>query len=198
MEPEQTNPYKLAMTFGLYLGGITIFLSIIVWATALMEKLGLFGSLGIGLLNLGILIFLLIYFTKSYRDNQLDGKITFGKAFVFGVLIVLFSSVVSALYNYIFAKYIDPDYAHRIMTMIQDKTYQWMSSKGLSQDQIDSAMVKFEEQELPSPIDSLITSLKFGLIGGSIMSLLSSAIVKKNTHKNDVFDEAMEEVKTEE
>ena len=30
MEPQQTNPYKLAMTYGLYLGGITIFISIIV------------------------------------------------------------------------------------------------------------------------------------------------------------------------
>ncbi|HAH22820.1 MAG TPA: hypothetical protein DCL77_03490 [Prolixibacteraceae bacterium] len=198
MEPHQTNPFKLAMTYGLYLGGITIFISVVIWATALMEKLGLWGNVSIGIINLCILIFLLIYFTKSYRDNQLDGKITFGKAFVFGVLIVLFSTVVSSLYNYIFAKFIDPGYAQRVMTMMQDKTYQWMSSRGLSEEQIDEAMVKFEKPEIPTPIQSLITSLKFGLIGGSIMSLVSSAIIKKNPYKDDAFDEAMEDVKTDE
>jgi len=198
MEPEQTNPYKLAMTYGLYLGGITIFISIIVWATALMEKLGLWGSMGMGFINLFVLIFLLLYFTKLYRDDHLNGKITFGNAFVFGVLIVLFSSIVSALYNYIFTKYIDPEYAQRIITMLQDKTYQWMSSRGLSQTQIDDAMTKFDKQEIPTPIDSLISSLKFGLFGGTIMSLISSAIVKKNPHKDDAFEEAMEDVKTNE
>jgi uncharacterized membrane protein (DUF485 family) len=198
MEHQQTNIFKLAMTYGLYLGGISIVLSIIIWATSLMEHLGLFGSVFIGVFNLVILIFLLIYFTKMYRDNQLDGKITFGKAFTFGVLIVLFSSVISSLYNYIFNKYIDPEYTQRIMTMIQEKTYQMMSNRGLSQDQIDSAMVKFEGKGIPTPIETLVSSLKAGLIGGAIMSLISSAIVKKNANKDDAFEDAMDEVKTEE
>ena len=198
MEQQQTNQYKLAMTYGLYLGGISIVLSIIVWATALMEKLGLFGSAFMGIFNLVILILLLIYFTKMYRNNELDGKITFGKAFVFGVMIVLFSTVVSSLYNYIFAKYIDPEYTQRIMTMMQDKTYQMMTNNNLPQEKIDEAMAKFQEQPIPTPIQSLISSLKFGLIGGAIMSLISSAIVKKNVSKEDDFEGAMDEVKTEE
>jgi len=198
MEPQQTNALKLSMTYGIYLAGITILLSIIIWATNLLEFLGLIGSSLIGIVQLVVMVMLLIYFTKLYRNNQLDGKISFSQAFVFGVLIVVCSSVISSLYNYIFNKFIDPDYTHRIMTMMQDKTYQFMTSKGLSEDQIDSAMKNFEDKGIPSPIETLKSSLIFGLIGGAIMSLISSAIVKKNVTSEDAFDEAMEDVKTEE
>ncbi|MHB9143666.1 MAG: DUF4199 domain-containing protein, partial [Paludibacter sp.] len=123
---------------------------------------------------------------------------TFGQAFLLGLLIVVFSTIISSLYSYIFNKFIDPEYTQRLMTMMQDKTYQWMSSKGVPQDQIDSAMKKFEDKGIPSPIETLVTSMEFGLIGGAFMSLISSAIVKKNANNEDAFDEAMEEVKTEE
>ncbi len=198
MEPHKTNSFKLAMTYGLYFGLISIVLSVIIWTTNLMEYLGLFGSVFLGILQLILLVFLLVYFTKLYRNNELGGKITFKQAFVFGVLIVVFSTIISSLYSYIFNKFIDPDYTQRVMTMMQDKTYQWMSSKGVPEDQIDSAMKKFEDKGIPSPIETLISSMEFGLIGGSIMSLISSAIVKKNANNDDDdFEEAMEDVKTE-
>jgi hypothetical protein len=82
--------------------------------------------------------------------------------------------------------------------MMQDKTYQFMSSKGVPEDQIESAMKKFEEKGIPSPLETLTASLQFGLIGGVFMSLISSAIVKKNINSEDAFDDAMEDVKTEE
>jgi uncharacterized membrane protein (DUF485 family) len=186
------------MIYGIYLAGISILISIIIWATNLMEILGLFGSMFIGIIQLVIIVFVLLYFTKQYRNNQLEGRITFSQAFVLGVLIVVCSSVISSLYSYIFNKFIDPEYAQRIMTMMQDKTYQWMSGKGVPEDQIESAMKKFEEQGIPSPLQALKSSLIFGLIGGAIMSLISSAIVKKNVGNDDAFGQAMEDVKTEE
>jgi prepilin signal peptidase PulO-like enzyme (type II secretory pathway) len=186
------------MTYGIYLAVISIVVSLIIWATSALEHLGLFGSAITGILQIVLLAFLLVYFTKKYRDDLLDRKITFGQAFAFGVMLVLFSTVINALYSYIFNKYVDPEYMQRIMTMIQEKTYQMMSSRGVPQDQIDAAMSKFETQEIPTPIKMLVSSLKSGLIAGAIMSLISSAIVKKNASNEDAFDEAMEDVKTEE
>lgn len=198
MEQQPNTRLKLAMTYGLFLAGINIAWNIIVWATALLEHLGLFGSAFIGIFNLVLLVFLLVYFTKKYRDTFFDGRITFGQAFSFGVMLVVFSSVVTALYSYILNRFIDPEYMHRIMTMIQDKTYQMMSNSGLSQEQIDAQMAKFEQKGIPTPIETLVSSLEGGLIGGAIMSLISSAIVKKNVKGEDAFDEAMEDVKNEE
>lgn len=198
MEPQKNNSLKLSMTYGIYLAGVSIVISVLIWATNLLELLGLFGSSLIGIVQLAIIVILVLYFTKLYRNNQLEGKITFGQAFTFGVLIVVFSTIISSLYQYIFNKFIDPEYTHRVMTMMQDKTYQWMSGKGLTEEQIDSAMKKFEDKGIPSPLEALKSSMIFGLIGGAIMSLISSAIVKKNVTNEDAFDEAMEEVKTDE
>lgn len=198
MEQQPNAKLKVTMTYGIYLAAISIVLSLIIWATSLIEHMGLFGSAFIGVFQLVMLAFLLVYFTKRYRDTMFDGKITFGQAFSFGVLLVVFSSVISSLYSYILNKYIDPDYMHRVMTMIQDKTYQMLANSGLSQDQIDSQMTKFEQKGIPTPIETLVTSLEGGLIGGAIMSLISSAIVKKNVKGEDAFEEAMEEVKHEE
>jgi len=198
MEAQKIKALKLSMAYGLYLAAISIVISIIIWAANLMEFMGLFGTIFIGIIQLVILVFLLIYFTKLYRTNLLEGKITFGQAFVFGVLLVVLSSVLTSIYSYIFNKYIDPEYAQRIMTMLQDKTYQYMTSKGVSEDQIESTMKNFENKGIPTPLETLVSSLKFGLIGGAIMSLISSAIIKKNAIKEDAFEDAMEEVKTEE
>ena len=79
--------------------------------------------------------------------------------------------------------------------MMQDKTYQYMTSKGVPENQIDQAMKSFEDRGIPSPLETLKSSLIFGIIGGAIMSLISSAIVKKNVKGEDAFDEAMEDVK---
>jgi hypothetical protein len=197
MEAQKTNPLKTAMTYGIFLSGISIVISIIIWAGNLMEFMGLFGSVFIGLLQPAILVFLLVYFTKQYRNNSLDGKIGFGQAFTFGVLLVVFSSIINSLYSYIFNKFIDPEYVTRTMTMIQEKTYQWMTNNRMPEDKIEEAMSGFEKRGIPSPIETLMSSLKFGLIGGAIMSLISSAIVKKNVQGEDAFDQAMEDVKTE-
>jgi prepilin signal peptidase PulO-like enzyme (type II secretory pathway) len=198
MEQQPNTKLKVTMTYGIYLAAISIVLSLIIWATSLIEHMGLFGSAFIGVFQLVMLAFLLVYFTKRYRDTMFDGRITFGQAFSFGVMLIVFSSVISSLYSFILNKYIDPDYMHRVMTMIQDKTYQMLSNSGLSQDQIDAQMSKFEEKGIPTPIETLVSSLEGGLIGGAIMSLISSAIVKKNVKGEDAFDEAMEDIKTEE
>lgn len=198
MEQQPNTKLKVTMTYGIYLAAISIVMSLIIWATSLIEHMGLFGSAFIGVFQLVLLAFLLVYFTKRYRDTMFDGRITFGQAFSFGVMLIVFSSVISSLYSFILNKYIDPDYMHRVMTMIQDKTYQMLSNSGLSQDQIDAQMSKFEEKGIPTPIETLVSSLEGGLIGGAIMSLISSAIVKKNVKGEDAFDEAMEDIKTEE
>lgn len=198
MEEQSSTRLKVTMTYGIYLAGISIAISVFVWATSLIEHIGLFGSAFIGILQLALMAFLLVYYTKRYRDTMFNGKITFGQAFSFGVMLVVFSSLISSLYSYILNKYIDPEYMHRVMTMIQDKTYQMLSNSGMSQDQIESQMVKIEERGIPSPIETLVSSLEGGLIGGAIMSLISSAIVKKNVRGGeDEFDEAMEEIKSE-
>ena len=78
MEQQPNTKLKVTMTYGIYLAAISIVLSLIIWATSLIEHMGLFGSAFIGVFQLVMLAFLLVYFTKRYRDTMFDGRITFG------------------------------------------------------------------------------------------------------------------------
>ena len=198
MEQSNVSPLKSALTYGIYMAIISIVITLIIWATSLIESLGLMGASLIGLINLVITVVLLVIFTKLYRDNILGGTITFGKAFYYGVLIVVCSSLITGLFSYILYKFIDPGYMERIMTMMQEKMYQMFANRGMSEEQIDAAMRAFEEKGIPSPLESVQSALLGGVIGGAVMSLISAAIVKKNVQKEDAFEEAMEEVKNEE
>lgn len=196
MEQKSTIMFKSAMNSGLVLALVSILVSVIIWATALIEKLGLFATMGVSLVSLLITVIMLIILTKRYRDNSLNGVISFKDAFVFGVFVVVLSTIISSLYSYIFNNFIDPGYQERIMASMQDKLYQFMSSKGVSEDQIGQAIDKMQAKGTPTPMEVLTQSVIFGLIGGTIMSLISSAIVKKKNE--DAFDEAMDEIKSEE
>ncbi|MGQ8335208.1 DUF4199 domain-containing protein [Sunxiuqinia sp. A32] len=198
MEQKSTSMLKPAMNAGIILAIVSILFSVIVWITKLIENMGIFGSFVIMLVSLVITVVLLIVFTKRYRDINLGGQITFKDAFLFGLFIVVLSTVITSLYNYIFHNFIDPGYQERVMTSMQDKVYQMMSSKGVPEAQIEETLNQMAAQEKPTPLQLLRQSVIFGLIGGSIMSLISSAIIKKNINNEDAFDEAMEEVKSEE
>lgn len=193
----ENSPFKAELTYGIYFALISILINLVVWATAFIEKSGLFVSAAIAVVNLGILIVFLLLCTKYYRDHSLDGKITFGQAFMFALVIVIFSSVITGLYSFVFNKYIDPEYLARIMKSVQEKTYQFMANQGMSDEQIEAAMVKVEAQPIPTAFDALKSALISGLIGGAIMAVISAAIVKKNVQK-DGFDQAMSELKSEE
>ncbi len=196
---EQKSPLlKASMNAGIILAVVSILINVVIWVTNLMESMGLFASMGLMILMLLITVILLVVLTKRYRINDLNNTIKFKEAFFFGLLVVLFSTVISSLYQYIFNNFIDPGYQERIMANMQEKTYNFMTNMGSSEDQIEKAMNDFQAKGTPTPIEVLKQSVIFGIIGGSIMSLISSAIVKKNKDNDDAFDEAMEEVKTEE
>jgi len=82
---------KIVLTFGLISG---LIMSVLMDASVLLaDKIGSSHSLLLGYTFL-VASFLLIYFgIRSYRDNTLDGQISFGRAFACGILITLITTV---------------------------------------------------------------------------------------------------------
>jgi hypothetical protein len=82
---------KTVLTFGLICG---LIMSVLMDGSVLLAgKIGSGHSLILGYANL-VASFLLIYFgIRSYRDNTLDGHISFGRAFACGILIALITCV---------------------------------------------------------------------------------------------------------
>jgi hypothetical protein len=82
---------KTVLTFGLIAGAI---ISALMGASLLLaDKIGSGHSMALGY-TIMVASFLLIYFgIRSYRDNDLAGQISFGRAFTCGILITLITCI---------------------------------------------------------------------------------------------------------
>ena len=82
---------KTVLTFGLIAG---LIISVLMDSSLLLaDKIGSNHSMLLGY-TIMVASFLLIYFgVRSYRDNNLGGQISFGRAFACGILIALITTV---------------------------------------------------------------------------------------------------------
>jgi Protein of unknown function (DUF4199) len=82
---------KTVLTFGLIAG---LIISVLMNASLLLaNKIGSGHSMMLGY-TIMVASFLLVYFgVRSYRDNELGGQISFGRAFSCGILITLITTV---------------------------------------------------------------------------------------------------------
>jgi len=82
---------KTVLTFGLISG---VMISVLMGGSlVLADRIGSGHSMAIGY-TIMVASFLLVYFgVRSYRDNQLAGQISFGRAFACGLLISLITTV---------------------------------------------------------------------------------------------------------
>jgi hypothetical protein len=183
MEQKSTF-WKSAMIYGLYLGIGLVLYSVILYVTGQNTNTTL-GYISILLSTVGIVL-AQIY----YRNRELNGVISYGQAVGFGVATILFAGIIAALYNIIIFK-IDPSLIEQIKSAQEEA----MLKKGMSEDQIEAGMSMMSKMMTPGimAISALIGSVFYG----TIISLISSIFIKKEPSE-DAFDEAMEEVKTEE
>lgn len=111
---------KIVLTFGLIAGGI---LSLMMLLTMpFMEQIGFEKGEVIGYTTM-VLAFLMTFFgVKSYRDNVAGGTVTFGRAFLVGLLITAIASVCYvATWQMVYYK-LAPDFGEKYTTYAVNKT----------------------------------------------------------------------------
>jgi len=181
---EKSTFWKSAMVYGLYLALALVLFSVIMYVT------GLILNTKISYVSLVLTVAGIIFAQITYRNKELKGTITYGQAVGFGVAIMLFAGIVTALYTIVLYTFIDPTLIDQMKTMQEDA----MLAKNLSQEQVDAAMSMTSKMMTPAWMS--IMGLVGSVFSGTIISLITSIFVKKQPNP-DSFDEAMEEVKSE-
>lgn len=158
---------KPALNTGAILGLVLI---VIALAQNVLE---MFDSVVFQYLNYIILIAGIVLAIKHYRDNVLDGYISYGQIVGFGTLTALFAGIISAFILYLYLKFVDDS----MISFIYDKAEQDMYSKNMSDEQIDAAMVGMKMFTSAGMIVILgvISTVFFGLI----VSLVAGIFMKK-------------------
>lgn len=157
---------KIVLTFGLISGAL---MAIFMFATMpFIDRIGFDRGLIVGYTNI-VLAFILVFFgIRSYRENVNGGAVTFGRAFMIGILITVISSVCYViawliLYYTFMPDFFDKYAAHVIDTArasgatpeaIQAKTQEMDQMKQLVKNPFLHALFVFLE---PFPVGVLIT-----------------------------------------
>jgi hypothetical protein len=167
----QESTFKMALKPGLIIGGISIAISLVLWATIsdieMRQKFGYVTWL--------VVAFLYHFYTKNYRENNLGGNISYGKAFTFMFFITLVTSAISVIYMYILFKYIDPGMIDMIKDQAAEKVYQ---QGNIPDDQIEK-VIEMQSMWI-NPLVMTISGFFGSVFFGTVLSLVVAIFVKKD------------------
>lgn len=125
-----------------------------------------------------VLAFLLVFFgIRSYRDNVGGGKISFGRAFSVGILIVLISCIFYVVTWEILYFGFLPDFAEKYTNYMIEKS----RAAGATPAQLAAEMEKMNAMKsmYDNPLFNAAFTLLEPLPVGLIMTLISAAILKR-------------------
>jgi hypothetical protein len=166
---------KIVLTFGLLSAVVSV--TLMAANMAFIDTIGFDRGVYFGYTAI-VISFLFVYFgIRSYRDNVLGGRITFGKGFQAGILITLISCVcyvgswLVTYYNFI------PDFADRYAAyVVEDKR-----ASGASQAEIDKAIADGKDmtEMLKNPVMNAALTFTEPFPVGLLITLGSAAVLAK-------------------
>lgn len=166
---------KTVLTFGLIAGFI---ISVLMGGSLFFaEKIGSGHSMILGY-TIMVASFLLVYFgIRSYRDNNLAGQISFGRAFACGALITLITSVCyvvmwEVLYFNFMPHFMDSYFAAQI---------QRVQSAGLDSATTAArvAAIQHSQQLYQNPLINIAYTIMEPLPVGLLITLVSAAVLRR-------------------
>ena len=166
---------KTVLTFGLISG--LIISGLMSGSLLLADKIGSGHSMALGY-TIMVASFLLIYFgIRSYRDNTLGGRISFGRAFACGILITVITTVCyvavwEVLYFNFMPHFMDSYFAgqiHKVQT----------SGLDAAATTAKVAAIQDSQQLYQNPLVNMAYTFMEPLPVGLIITLISAAVLRR-------------------
>ena len=173
---------KIVLTFGLIAGAI---LSAMMLVTIpYQDQIGFDKGAIIGYTTM-VLAFLMVFFgVKSYRDNVAGGSVTFGRAFMVGLMITLVASVCYvATWQLVYYK-LAPDFVEKYGAYAMQKA----KKSGATDEQI--AVQKKEMVEFmalyKNPLVNIAITLLEPLPVGIVFTLVTAGVLSRKRREKDL------------
>ncbi|HNR41430.1 MAG TPA: DUF4199 domain-containing protein [Bacteroidales bacterium] len=163
----KVSVWKANLNNGLILGSIGIVYSLV------MYFLDLSFNKTQGYVFYLVLIIAMYFLLKSYRDNYMDGYITYGQSVGAGMVIFIYYSLITALFIYLLYAVIDPGLTEKQLVFVEEE----MLKKGIQQDALDAAMTI--QKKIIKPGIMAPFSILGNIITGLVLSLLVSIFIRK-------------------
>lgn len=172
MEMQKAAPSIIVtgIRFGLLVAVVGILLDFIVRiaGTSILVYGIIAGTLGLIVAVVGIVLA-----HRAYRQAN-NNLLTISQGVGIAVIMLVISSLLSALFNYVYVNYIDPEFVGRMKEQMTD----FMERNNLPDSQIQASIAKLEDLR-PSLAQALPKALLTGALGGGIFGLIISLFTKR-------------------
>ncbi len=158
----------IAMRYGLISGVISIVYSLILNITDLA-----FTNKALSWVSFIILVAAIVLAMREFK-RQNGGFMSYGQGLGIGTLVAVISSILGGIFMYIYVKFVDSGY----MDKMRDMQVAELESKGMNDEQIDQAIAISDKMMTPEMM--VVFAIIGGLVFGFILSLIISAIMKRN------------------
>lgn len=162
------------LKFGLC-GGIA---SIILFGLALLVFKDLSYTLQevMGYASMILALSFVFFGIKHFRDQKNNGKVTFQKAFLIGIAIAIFTGLGTAIMDYIYTSYINPDFAQEYLASSIESMKETLSS-----DEFQAKKIELEKQMEQYGSPGFMAFIMFATVVllGLVITLISSLVLQK-------------------
>lgn len=172
----ESNASTEAIKGGLIVGLISIILSMIVYTIDVSLMVDWKFSLG----SFALSIFLYSYIGKKYRDDHLEGFISFGDAFKFLFIAGIIGAILNGFFSILLFNFIDPELPEILTEQVLKNTESMMETFGAPAEEMDKALEKVEQDMAGQfSVGGILKGSWAWLLGAAIIGLICGAIIKK-------------------
>ena len=173
---------RIVITFGVISGILSvIFMACTVYLVFIAHRVGYDQGIIVGYTGI-VLSFLLVYpGIRSYRENIGNGTISFGRAFVVGILITLISCFLYVLMWELFYFIFMPEFHDKMINYMMEQVRNSGHSAGEIATELDSIKT-FSEQYRNPFLNAAYTFLEPFPVG-LLVTLISSLILRRKSKR---------------
>lgn len=175
------NINQTAITYGVITGLIFLALNFGAWAMGSVDNY--VTVIGIATFVPYVIIALIIGGIKLRKQN--DNLMTFAEALKFTFLAFVIYALIEAIGNYVLYAVVDKDLTAKVMEISLQKTQKLMESFGASEQQIEDAMTKAQNEPPHTSFKQVFLGLGIGLIWNFVKSLLISLVIRREPKFED-------------
>ncbi|GHA77539.1 DUF4199 domain-containing protein [Pontibacter akesuensis] len=168
MTEKEPSIWPISLKYGALTGVLYILYSLFTYIS------GNFGNFFVNLLiSLAIGVIGIVLAMREFKQHNF-GYMSYGKGLGIGIVVMVIASIISGIFSYIYIAFIDPSVVDK---MIEASVAQ-MAGFGLDEEMLDQQRDQMAEGF--TPLKQLTNAVIGGLFMGLLLSLIISAIMKKN------------------
>lgn len=166
-----------SITYGLYSAGIGILITLLEYFLGIDKTPNgrWFGLIGM----IGVIVMMYLAIRERKREDY-DGYMTYGQSVGAGFMVGLFSSIVMAIFMFVYLSRINPE----LLDYTRDQVAQGFRDRGMTADQQEQAMKWVNITT--SPGGQAISTLLGGTLMGLVIALIMSIFTRSKERPQEV------------